>query len=1117
MFSARGGFFGSVAKATTYIIALTTNLYSSAIKSDGTLWIWGYNATGQLGTNDVARRSLPVQIGASSWAQIGSIGDDATLGITTAGTMFAWGIGSNGELGLNSTVNRSSPTQIGAATNWRYTALTNMEGSTNGGAINSLGQLFAWGRNDSGQLGINSTTVARSSPVQVAGSWTMANIGFYQSGGIKSDGTLWVWGNNATRQLTDGTSINRSSPVQILSGYTFSKVALFDGSSNNGGGAAIATDSTVWVWGENNYGALATGDTVDRSSPVQLSGSWTTISLSEQRGYGIKTNGTLWGWGRNDGFLGVNANLSWTQVSSGTSHTLGVRSDGSMWAWGTGQALGINQSIVTRSIPVQIGSDSWNQVSAGNQSSYAIKNDGSLWAWGANGSGQLGIGNTLNRSSPVQVSTSSWINISASKQSNFVLAIRNDNTVYGWGDNSYGSTGAGNVGAIINSPIQISGGGSFVSVSAGGGHAQAIDINNKLYGWGLNNAVQTGSVGNGFSWTFITASEPLGNTGGGVYAIKNDGSLWVWGNGANGQLGLGDTISRSSPVQLGTNSWISVNAGGPSSAFAIRQDGALFAWGFNSGGNLGDGTTITRSSPVQIGSSSWSQVSAGESHAFALKTTGELFSWGRNTNGVLGSWTPTATNGFRSSPVQVGSRIYTKIESGSFHGLAIDTASKLWVWGQNASGQLGLNLGVGGHRSQPVQLGTSNWTQVAAPNSSLSFGITELGRLFAWGANGNGVLGINDIVSRSSPVQIGSSSWTKISTTGRGQVAIYGITTIGRLFAWGTNSAGQLATNDTLNRSSPVQIGTATDWIYTGGGYGIRTSSGLLYGWGYGVDGQIGNSTTISRSSPVQIGFNAENPVYSPIPIGSSSWTSVSAGGSHSVAISSNGLLYAWGLNSSGQLGLNDISNRDSPTQVGTSSWTSISAGSNHCVGIEADNSVMAWGLNTSGQTAFFQLSNNATRSSPVQVSSFNSPNLPSNVSVVAGTLSSFYTDTIGQLWAWGDNTSYQLGTIGLGGVGEFDGIPGFVDNLSYITSPIQLGSLSWESIRATTNGSVLVYYGQTGGIGVTKATDPNIDPENDNILYVWGTNYYGSTSFGRIGIGSIYAVEPSPVVVTLA
>jgi alpha-tubulin suppressor-like RCC1 family protein len=146
---------------------------------------------------------------------------------------------------------------------------------------------------------------------------------------------------------------------------------------------------------------------------------------------------------------------------------------------------------------------------------------------------------------------------------------------------------------------------------------------------------------------------------------------------------------------------------------------------------------------------------------------------------------------------------------------------------------------------------------VAAPNTGASFGIDSIGRLFAWGANGSGLLGLNSVVNRSSPVQIGTSSWSQVSTTGRGLSAGYGVTIAGRLYAWGTNSSGQLATGDTINRSSPVQIMTdTTDWIYIGGGYGIQSTSGILWGWGFGSDGQLGLGDTISRSSPVQIGIN---------------------------------------------------------------------------------------------------------------------------------------------------------------------------------------------------------------------------------------------------------------------
>jgi alpha-tubulin suppressor-like RCC1 family protein len=119
------------------------------------------------------------------------------------------------------------------------------------------------------------------------------------------------------------------------------------------------------------------------------------------------------------------------------------------------------------------------------------------------------------------------------------------------------------------------------------------------------------------------------------------------------------------------------------------------------------------------------------------------------------------------------------------------------------------------------------------------------------------LLGLNDTLIRSSPVQIGTSSWSLVGSTGKGAIAGYGVTIAGRLYAWGRNNVGELGLGDTISRSSPVQIMTdTTDWIYIGGGYGIQSTSGILWGWGFGSDGQLGLGDTISRSSPVQIGIN---------------------------------------------------------------------------------------------------------------------------------------------------------------------------------------------------------------------------------------------------------------------
>jgi alpha-tubulin suppressor-like RCC1 family protein len=113
--------------------------------------------------------------------------------------------------------------------------------------------------------------------------------------------------------------------------------------------------------------------------------------------------------------------------------------------------------------------------------------------------------------------------------------------------------------------------------------------------------------------------------------------LWSWGRNHQGQLGLGDTTNRSSPVQIGAlTTWLDISEGQEHS-MAIKTDGTIWAWGYGYYGALGLGNTTARSSPVQIGAlTSWSKVSAGSNHNMAVKTDGTLWTWGYNADGRLG-------------------------------------------------------------------------------------------------------------------------------------------------------------------------------------------------------------------------------------------------------------------------------------------------------------------------------------------------------------------------------------------------------------------------------------------------------------------------------------------------
>jgi alpha-tubulin suppressor-like RCC1 family protein len=214
-----------------------------------------------------------VQVGAlTTWASV-DIGS-STVAIKTDGTLWAWGPNGYGSLGQGNTTSTSSPVQVGAGTTWS-TAVCGGFGHMH--AIKTDGTLWAWGNNNRGQLGLNNLTNI-SSPVQVGTltNWLKLSAGTYHNAAIKTDGTMWTWGFNYGR-LGLGNGSHYSSPKQVGALTTWSNA-----SAGSYGCAAIKTDSTLWTWSAlNGQGDLGQGNTTDRSSPVQVGAltNWTQANM----------------------------------------------------------------------------------------------------------------------------------------------------------------------------------------------------------------------------------------------------------------------------------------------------------------------------------------------------------------------------------------------------------------------------------------------------------------------------------------------------------------------------------------------------------------------------------------------------------------------------------------------------------------------------------------------------------------------------------------------------------------------------------------------------------------------------------------------------------------------
>lgn len=352
-----------------------------------------------------------------------------------------------------------------------------------------------------------------------------------------------------------------------------------------------------------------------------------------------------------------------------------------------------------------------------------------------------------------------------------------------------------------------------------------------IYPWGNNTY---GQAGNNTLTPNIKAGEvpTIGKrwkkTAAGFYhnlGTKRDGSIWSWGYNNNSQLGLGDTVNRSSPIQITTSEvpWSQITAGDGTSA-GVRADGTLWVWGINNVGQLARSDTgAVHSTPIQTDAAgaSWSYVSLGAMHIAALKTNGTIWTSGSNAYGQLGDRSSTTRTGF----VEVVNDIwfwsdktpYRALASGHDHVAAIKTNNTLWLWGRNTYGQLGDNTTT--NRSSPIQItgGGNTWSQVTSGGSHTAAIKTD-GSLWLWGQNTYGQLGTNNTIHYSSPVQTvsGGSNWRRINI---GLQHTLAIKTNGSLWTWGRNDDGQLGINSYTHKSSPTQASSANSWIDVRAGY----------------------------------------------------------------------------------------------------------------------------------------------------------------------------------------------------------------------------------------------------------------------------------------------------------
>jgi alpha-tubulin suppressor-like RCC1 family protein len=781
--------------------------HSLALAADGTVWTWGRNTDGTLGCGLDPRgygyvmtpERLPGPYGVSVLRGITEIaaGGDHALALRADGTVYAWGRNTWGQLGTGSCDPSDFPTAVPGLADVRLIACG---GDTIYGghslAVDASGTLWAWGANRSGQLG-DGTTGERSSPVAIPAEGDVIGIaaGGCFSLALRSDGTLCAWGDNAYGQLGDGTRDNRAVPAP-LSGLP-RVTGLAAGAQH---ALVVLADGSLRAWGRNTAGMLGDGTLTDRLAPVAVAGINLQVAsrgltlASEPAASGtldplpgtyrcledaavplLATGNARYAFAHWTGTVtvvdaaqttalmgadqtvtahfelrpGVQALLTVAAAPAAggaTTPPVGIHSvdQGSVvslsaragyrhrftsWTGSVADAAAMDtsttvladQTVTANFAPLPFATSA--SLRAGGLHTFLIRSDGTVLGAGDNTAGELGrpVGD-VRWPGPVAGPAGNGLLtgiVDLAVGTYHTVALRYDGSVWTWGSNRWGQLGDGQEVATHSSQptpapvLNADGSGplrGIRAVRAGRDFNLALADDGTIWAWGDNRAGQLGdattnprclparvrgldSVGDLTDVVDITCGPQH------ALARRADGSWWGWGSNADSALATAELTGSLTPVPMAIPSGIVQIACGLRHTLARRSDGSLLAWGWNAFGEMGEGVALNTLSPTPIvvsGISAIAMVAAGQGFSVALRTDGSVWTWGWNREGYLGNNSADPS----SQPVQVwgpdGSGLLADIVAvacGSIHAAALRRDGKVFTWGSNQRYELG-TLGV---------------------------------------------------------------------------------------------------------------------------------------------------------------------------------------------------------------------------------------------------------------------------------------------------------------------------------------------------------------------------------------------------------------------------------------
>lgn len=667
-----------------------------------------------------------------------------------------------------------------------------------------------------------------------------------------------------------------------------------------------------------------------------------------------------------------------------------------------------------------------SRVSVGYDHGCAVLDDGGVECWGDNSNGELGVTPPTDSPTPVRADLpSDWYAVSVAVGEHHSCALLADGGVGCWGQDLGGQLGSG---AGYQGPgpvrVQLPTHRSAVALSTGFTGTCAVLDDGTVACWGFQSFGELGQTSNGIYDTPQTVMMPAGEAAVDISvgithtcAVLDTGAVTCWGDNTWGQFGNGTTTpsittgSASTPVLLEAGVRALSVAASNNFTCAVSERGRVYCWGDNRDGRLGDGTTTSRATPAQISPTPARQVVevvTGDVHACARMDDGSVSCWGENFYGQVGD----GTTDRRVSPVAISfPEPVVALASGNVTTCAALADHTTTCWGRNDHGQVG--DGTTSDRTSPVaprSFDSGTRVVAVAPGGNHTCLLNSEGLVWCWGQNLYGQLGQGFTSTRelqpADPVTLPSPGRAKAITSGVDHTCA--LLVDGRVSCWGSNSSGQLGVGAAGNRSTPsapinLQGSGRAKAISAGGSHTCALhTDGSIACWGYNLYGQLGDTGNTNQ-------FATHDVVNLP---GGVSAIAVTTGLDHSCALLATGAMACWGRNGDGQVGDATTNDRNSPVTVSVPPGTravAIDAGRFHTCALFGAGTVTCWGSNSWGQLGL-DASTTPLLDSPSGTLSLPGGPPTQAIELAAGDSHSCVLLDDGTAACWGYNGDAQLG-----------------------------------------------------------------------------------------------------------